>query len=362
MAVPPELKQASDRAHQALLEYDEAVANHFADEEVTPEPPVAPKPPVVGKTKRRFSLYPGADSTKANAVVRDFHSKWHSVQQVGNNQDQRIEGAGGSIHGIYVNPKGYNMLSDLVHVNCTAIQLAFTGVDGKDTTGKEPRAVKRGALTRTVRGEHDEMYTKAFEAMKKSPWETIILRLGSEGDIPFPPHSFVPGTDGGKGNDDIFREAYRHVRRLAVQVIGQPRVKFTCTTTAFAGSQTMVCADGKTRTMLEAGFPGKDVVDYMGIDFYLGGDSLEKHKDRFRKHVDFALAQGLPLAIDEWGITPDAQTKQPPQTHVDYIKWVDEVTTERAPYISFFLGWAKSKFPDDYSAPAREAIKRMRTV
>lgn len=346
--------------HDALDRYDKAVDQYMSE-----HPEEAPRPPTLPPTnpaQRRFAIYPGADSTKANATVRDFDQRWHPVQQIGNNMDQRIEGAGSSIYGIYINPKGTNMLSDLLDYNCTAIQLAFTGVGGKDTQGKEPRAIKRLAMQRTINGEHDAMYTKGFQGMKDSPWENIILRLGSEGDIPWPPHSFVPGTDGGPGNDDVFKQAFKHVRELAISIIGRPRVKFTCTTTAFAGSQTMLCADGKTRSMLEAGFPGKDVVDYLGVDFYLGSDSLDKHKTRYRKHVDFAQANGLPLVIDEWGLTPDAHTKQPPQTQVDFIKWVDEVTTQRAPYISFFLGWADSKFPDHYSAQARDAIKNMRVI
>lgn len=312
-------------------------------------------------TDRRFSIYPGADSTKANATVRDFNQRWHSVQQIGNNQDQRIDGAGGSIHGIYANPKGTNMLSDLLDHNCTAMQLAFTNVDGKDTQGKEPRAVKRGAMQRTLSGAHDGMYIKAFENMKKSPWEHIILRLGSEGDIPWPPHSFVPGSTGGKGNDDIYRSAFKYVRELAISIIGRDRLKFVYTTTAFAGMQSMLCADGKNRTMLSAGYPGKEFVDYIGIDFYLNQDSLDKHKTRFAKHVAFAKSKGLPLVIDEWGITP-AGHKQPTQTQVDFIKFVDAQTTKKSPYISFFLGWATSKFPDKYSAQAREAIKSMKEV
>jgi len=310
---------------------------------------------------RRFAIYPGADSTKANATVRNFDQRWHSVQQIGNNQDQRIEGAGGSIYGIYGNPNGTNMLTDLLDHNCTAIQLAFTNVNGKDTQGKEPRAVKRAAMQRTVSGEHDALYTKAFQTMKRSPWENIILRLGSEGDIPWPPHSFVPGSTGGRGNDDIYRDAFKHVRSLAVSILGRDRVKFVYTTTAFAGMQSMLCADGKTRTKIAAGYPGMAYCDYIGVDFYLNQDSLDKHKTRFSKHVAFAKSKLLPLVIDEWGFTPDGH-KHPIQTQIDFVKFIDAQTTKTSPYISFFLGWADSKFPDDYSFPARDAIKNMKLV
>jgi hypothetical protein len=309
---------------------------------------------------RRFSIYPGANSKEANTKVRNFNSRWHPVQQVGNNQDQRIVGAGGSVGGIY-GREGYSMLSDLVDYSCTAMQLGFTGVDGKDTQGKEPRYVKRRAMQRVIAGEHDDMYRNCFTAMSKSPFPNIILRLGSEGDIPWPPHSFVPGTDGGRGNDDIYRQAYRYVRSMAIAILGRHRVKFVYTTTVFAGGEKMLCADNISRTKLEAGFPGKLFVDYIGVDFYLNRDSLDKHKSRFAKHVAFAQSKGLPLVIDEWGITPDGHD-HPTQTQVDFVRFVDSQTSQKSPYISFFAGWAASKFPDDYSIAARDAIKNMKKV
>jgi hypothetical protein len=310
--------------------------------------PIPPPPEPAGKP--RFGLYPGADPSTRTATVAKFEQDTGiDVAQVGGNQDMRYEGAKGSVVGVFGVP--WKASAPPVDTVTCAIQLAFTGGPYGDTQGPGNGALKRKALQATVDGKNDDIYTANLERMKASQYDRIVLRLGSEGDIPFPPHSFHPGTEANaKGNDDTYRAAWVHVHEIFKAGLGD-RVRFSYTTTIFAAEKQIICADGKTRTALEAGWPGADLTDIVGLDCYLGSP-LETVKRLADAGLAFAKAHGKPAAFDEWGITPDGH-KRPAAEQCAYMAYMAAAPVE---YASFFAGWARSKWPDAYTPAARKCL------
>lgn len=332
---------AAQAAHDAALALPD-------DPIVSPEPP-DPAPP----ERARFGIYPGAQTrdpiTKAPvwpAKIATFEtSTGIDVVQVGGNQDQIYDGARGSVAGIATSEAPVRTL-------CLAIQLAFTGGPYGTTQGKTRGAVKRAALAATVAGKNDDVYAANVRALLASPFEEIVLRLGSEGDIAWPPHSFAPGTEtGAKANDDVYRDAWAHVRQIFASAL-RDRVRFSYTTTMFAAEKQIVCADGKTRTAIEAGYPGDALVDYVGIDCYLG-QPLSTVRRLVTAGLTWAERKGKPAVLDEWGINAEGQTR-PADEQCGFIRWVETLPLD---YASFFAGWQGSTYPDDYSPAARACLK-----
>lgn len=340
---------ARQAAHDALDAYDEAVDAALAGTE--PEPP---EPPVTGDP--RFGEYAGSNAESHLSNVRELEDALHvTVDQVGTNQDQRWDGAGSSIYGIFGNPKGTMKLQQegMDFITC-AIQLAFDGGPYGATQGKITTAGKRKALQRTLDGEADEMYAKNISQMQKSQWPHMILRFGSEGDINWPPHSFIPGSDGGQGNDDLFRAVFQHVSALFKDAFGD-RVRRNYTTTQFAGTQTMLCHGGGTKTKIEAGYPGDAHCDIIGCDAYLGSP-LATVKTNVEACYAFAQDVGKPFSFDEWGITPGGFDQCSVDEQVAYVEWLGEFShTHNVEYASFFAEWSESKW-EDYPPAVKDAI------
>lgn len=299
----------------------------------------APTPPEPAPVRPRFGLYPGADPKQWQSKVASFVADTGiQVVQVGGNQDQQYDGARGSVAGVAASAVPVPTLT-------IAIQLGFTGGPYGDTQGKVTEAAKRRALQATVDGKNDAIYVANAAALKASTYQRIVVRLGSEGDIGWPPHSYSPG------NDDVYRVAWRRVRAIFAEALG-PRVRFSYTTTMFAADQNMLCHDGQVRNEMVAGYPGGDAVDIVGIDCYLGKPLRE-----VQRLVGLGLRQAAiwkkPVAFDEWGINAEGHTL-PPDDQCAFMSWVEGLPLE---YASFFGGWAGSTYPADYSAIAQRCLK-----
>jgi hypothetical protein len=333
-----EAEQAAEASTAAVLAAADAIDTYTPEE---PAPGPTPEPDPSGT---RFGIYPGADAKDWAAKVAAFEQRTGiDVVQVGGNQDQRTEGARGSVAGVAASNVPVKTLT-------CAIQLAFTGDPYGDTQGRKAGAIKRAALTATITGRNDAIYEANAAALKASSYEQIILRLGSEGDIAWPPHSFIPGSDGGRANDDAYREAWSHVHAIFDGELGD-RARYSYTSTMRAASTQITCADGRQRSPLEAGYPGDPLVDIIGIDCYLG-QPLTAVKGYTAGCLTFAKAHGKPAALDEWGIN-ETGLKLPAGEQCDYVRWVASLPLE---YGSFFAGWAAVTWPDDYPATTRTCL------
>ncbi len=324
----------------------------------------------MANVKTTMGIYTGAKASEAdNNLVRmeDFLDR--RLAYAGGNQDQRIEGAASSIRGQFVNPDSIRKFASRTAPTLTpitAIQLAFTNPVGTtpDGQGKEKRAVKRALLTKTVSGQNDDLYKRCFDNMASAGFDRYFIRFGSEGDIAWPPHSFMPMDDHPRGNDDLYRDAFAHVVTLAREVF-EDKLTSIYTTTAFAGQLKMVCADGRVRSKLEAGYPGGQYVDVVGCDLYLAKDVIRKLDERAKITQGFAFNRGKQFAFDEWGITPDGR-KTTSGNQIAFIRWMhqflDGLPTKGAGSLShhsLFAEWAQSDFFDDYLASVKWEVKKL---
>lgn len=323
----------------------------------------------MGKAVERMGMYTGSSAKEADDnLVRMEKFLNRKLLFAGNNQDQLIEGAGPSIWAQFVPGDSIGKYAHRTPplTTVTAIQLAFTNPKTSglpDGQGSEKRAVKRALLMKTINGVHDEMYAKCFQNMVSAGFDRYICRFGSEGDIPWPPHSFQPGNDDPRGNDDLYRQAFRHVVTLARKVFGTKLVS-TYTTTSLAATTNMVCADGKTRRKIVAGYPGNDIVDVVGIDIYYAKLPLDRYDDRARAAQSFAFNLGKQFAFDEWGITPGGRTASVDAQRA-FIRWVRsylDTLPASGPgslaYHSFFAEWSQSDFFDDYAPLVQAEVKK----
>ena len=178
-------------------------------------------------------------------------------------------------------------LADRIELSM-AVPLAFGSANSRTSEGQ---ATIRDSLEDVAAGAVDEDYRVVATRLVEAGYDDAIIRLGHEFSAAWPPWS-------SRGNEEAFVQAWRHVHGVFREVSPDFRFDWNSTLESFADHA-------------PAAYPGDEYVDVISIDLYhrpANGQRLEEGEfDRefgakLRKHADFAIERGKPLAYPEWGM------------------------------------------------------------
>lgn len=180
----------------------------------------------------------------------------------------------------------------------------FDGFPGKLVYGLPLLPSKEPAtLADVAAGAHDDVWRAVADTLVKHGRSDSYVRIGLEANGTW----FPWGATADDATD--FIAAYRHVAGVMAQVA--PRLQFVFDISCGAplrGSQDRLAA-------LEDLYPGDDVVDVVGCDFYDAWSTKVRDDQELQDVlapssgpglqdlVDFARAHGKRFAVPEWGLT-----------------------------------------------------------
>lgn len=165
-------------------------------------------------------------------------------------------------------------------------------------------------LSETVSGKHDAYIRAIFRTIAMfDRHEQIFVRLPWEANNP---RAYPWSWTAAGSSPELYKAAARRIALIARSV--SPRFRF-----GFIVLPSTLALDGTTVVNFEDGYPGDDVVDYIGPDFYYDASTelgTGTHIQRFvgkwnaaygpAALAKFAADHGKMFAVPEWGINADA--------------------------------------------------------
>jgi hypothetical protein len=213
------------------------------------------------------------------------------------------------------------------------------------------RAKIRKGLLDTSKGLNDDHYIKLGEKLINSGQNKAILRLGSEGEIVHGPYSYR------YGNEDAYIAAFRHVATLMRSLKGNDFLIDYMGNGGFNKVETSP-RTGITQALGEAGYPGNEYVDIIGVDVYNRQNwSVVKAKLDFTQAM--AKKYGKPMSIPEWGLWT-SETGDDPQYIQNMYDWMN-TTPDSGPgmllYNAYF--WGNKEANPDNAPKSKAKLKEL---
>jgi hypothetical protein len=180
----------------------------------------------------------------------------------------------------------------------------FSGFSGKLVYGLPLLPSKEPAtLAEVAAGEHDDVWRAVAETLVKNGRQNSFVRIGLEANGTW----FPWGATAETAKD--FVAAYRHVSEVMDEVAPELQFVFDISCGApLRGSEDRLAP-------LDELYPGDDVVDVVGCDFYDAWSTKVRDTDELQDAlapeagpgledvVDFAENHSKPFAVPEWGLT-----------------------------------------------------------
>ena len=165
----------------------------------------------------------------------------------------------------------------------------FPATEGK---GKTP-------LQKCAAGSYNSHYKKFGQKLNSVGLPDIVLRIGWEWNLG---SSSMPwGTGGDLGLANLFANCFRQVVKTIRAAYPGNKLLFDWTATQSASS-----------ALLNAGWPGSQYVDYVGVDAYDRNFGACNQKDfpcrwsktvvHLKRFLNFAKGKGKPMTVPEWGV------------------------------------------------------------
>jgi hypothetical protein len=180
-------------------------------------------------------------------------------------------------------------------------------------------------------GKYDADYRRVFAQLAAAGLKSVVIRLGHEASGAWYPWSAV-------GNVEPYIEAFRHVATIAKQEAPKALIEYNL---AVSGIDT-IGVDA---------FPGRDVVNIIGLDIYNKPQGQTTFKQRWKnklqpaltKHLEMANRWQKPVSFAEWG----NQTEDCPEYIDNMAAWFNELGTKLRYQSLFNPPRAEYRIPSD---------------
>jgi hypothetical protein len=197
------------------------------------------------------------------------------------------------------------------------VPLRVSEIGGQTNKVGGPEIIRK-ELQDTANGLNDDKYRKVAERLVNFGQAKAIIRLGHEMDIEWYPHSIR------NGNEDVYISAFRHVVGIFRSYPGNQFLIDYNGNGAFNLSYKSP-RTGITQPYGDAGYPGSDYVDIIGVDVYNRG-SWSNTKARLDYTLALAKKHGKPMSIPEWGLWV-SETGDDPTFIQNMYDWINATPT-----------------------------------
>ncbi len=185
----------------------------------------------------------------------------------------------------------------------------FDGFEGRLVYGLPllPKDSAGRGLDEVAAGQHDDAFTAVADSLLKHGRGDSYVRVGLEAQGDW----FPWGASNGENTPEQFRAAFAHVSQLLKARMPQAQIVFdTSCGAVLRGQQDRM-------DVLNALYPGDDVVDVVGCDNYDHYSLISRTDEQFtsalrpekaaglQDTLDFARAHGKKFAVPEWGLTAE---------------------------------------------------------